>query len=226
MLPGLTLPCTVPKPVVQAVSCRFALQSGIGGVLVRMLYTAAVRALGCLPTVARGDAVLVAEVMVLRHEVAVLRRQVGRPPKTAGETTQARRQLRSLPAGMIVLLDRGLDSNTFLAATDADFLVRLSGNRKPPVLRRYRDGSYLSLIAGGDAQREREDVANRSRRGPWPSAVPGRVTPRTGPSLRDGLATARDRPGPHRRGPSGGGTRGCLILAVWGSRAGSGLVRC
>ncbi len=52
---------------------------------------------------------------------------------------------------MIVLLDRGFDSNAFLsalAATDAQFLVRLTGNRRPPVLRRYRDGSYLSLIAG------------------------------------------------------------------------------
>jgi hypothetical protein len=71
--------------------------------------------------------------------------------RTAGETTQAHRLLRSLHAGMIVLLDRGFDSNTFLAAlagTDAHFLVRLSGNRKPPVLRRYRDGSYSSLIAG------------------------------------------------------------------------------
>jgi len=72
-------------------------------------------------------------------------------PKSQGETTQARRVLRSLHAGMIVLLDRGFDSNAFLAAlaaTDAQFLVRLTGNRKPPVLRRYRDGSYLSLIGG------------------------------------------------------------------------------
>jgi putative transposase len=45
-----------------------------------MLYTSVVRALGWVSTVARSDSVLVAEVMVLRHEVAVLRRHVGRPP--------------------------------------------------------------------------------------------------------------------------------------------------
>jgi hypothetical protein len=72
-------------------------------------------------------------------------------PRTAGETTQAGRLLRSLHAGTIVLLDRGFDSGAFLAAvtgTGAHLLVRLSGSRKPPVLRRYRDGSYLSIIAG------------------------------------------------------------------------------
>jgi hypothetical protein len=72
-------------------------------------------------------------------------------PRNAGETTQAMRLLRSLHAGMIVLLDRGFDGNDFLAAvaaTDAHFLVRLTGNRKPRVLCRYRDGSYLSLLGG------------------------------------------------------------------------------
>jgi hypothetical protein len=72
-------------------------------------------------------------------------------PTSQGETTQAQRLLRSLHAGMIVLLDRGFDSNAFLAAvagTDAHFLVRLCGNRKPVMLRRYHDGSYASIIAG------------------------------------------------------------------------------
>ena len=72
-------------------------------------------------------------------------------PRSDGETTYAMRLMRSLHPRMIVLLDRGFDSNTFLAAvagTGADFLVRLNGNRKPPVLARHGDGSYTSIIGG------------------------------------------------------------------------------
>ncbi|MFU8854877.1 IS4 family transposase [Micromonospora sp. SL1-18] len=72
-------------------------------------------------------------------------------PRTDGETTHAARLLRSLHPRMIVLLDRGFDSNTFLGAvagTGAQFLVRLNGNRKPPVLARHHDGSYTSVIGG------------------------------------------------------------------------------
>src|SRR5258705_12137369 len=65
-----------------AVNCGFAPAGRIRSVLVRMLYTGVVRVLGWLPAVARADAALVAEVMVLRHEVAALRRQVGRPQLT------------------------------------------------------------------------------------------------------------------------------------------------
>jgi hypothetical protein len=70
-------------------------------------------------------------------------------PRSRGESIHARRLLRSLGPGMVVLLDRGFSTNAFLHAvadTDAAFLARLSAVRKPPVLRRLPDGSFLSRI--------------------------------------------------------------------------------
>lgn len=70
-------------------------------------------------------------------------------PTSTGEAGYTRRLARSLHAGMIVLLDRGFDDATLIAhltATEAHLLVRLKGNRRLPVLRRYRDGSWLSQI--------------------------------------------------------------------------------
>ncbi len=72
-------------------------------------------------------------------------------PRTAGETAYGRHLCASLRPGMIVLLDRGFSSNTFLAGaadTGADFLARLNGVRRPPVLHRLGDGSFLSRIGG------------------------------------------------------------------------------
>jgi len=70
---------------------------------------------------------------------------------STGELDWARRLLRLLDATMLLLADRGFDSGDFLAevrATKAQFLVRLNANRRPPVLRRLPDGSFLSVIGG------------------------------------------------------------------------------
>jgi transposase IS4-like protein/DDE family transposase len=68
-----------------------------------------------------------------------------------GELDWARKLLHLLDATMLVLLDRGFDAGEFLAgvaAARAQFLVRLSSVRRPPVLGRLPDGSVLSVIGG------------------------------------------------------------------------------
>ena len=70
-------------------------------------------------------------------------------PITQGETTYPPGLLRSMRAGMIVLLDRNFAAAALIAAiarTEADALVRVKNGRKLPVLARYRDGSALSLL--------------------------------------------------------------------------------
>jgi hypothetical protein len=68
-----------------------------------------------------------------------------------GEIAYATRLLNLLDPGMLVLWDRGFDSGDFLAAvhaTGAKVLGRMTANRRPAVLARLADGSYLSRIGG------------------------------------------------------------------------------
>jgi Insertion element 4 transposase N-terminal/Transposase DDE domain len=70
-------------------------------------------------------------------------------PTTKGETSYTPGLLRSLRAGMIVLLDRNFAAAKLIAAiaaTKADVLVRVKNGRNLPALARYRDGSYLSRM--------------------------------------------------------------------------------
>lgn len=66
-----------------------------------------------------------------------------------GELTWTRRLLHLLDQTMLVLADRGFDAAGFLgelAATRAQFLVRIKAGRRLPVIARLPDGTVLSLI--------------------------------------------------------------------------------
>jgi Transposase DDE domain len=83
------------------------------------------------------------------------------------EATLAPRLLRLLGPGMLVLLDRGFDSATFLAAvarTGAMLLARGRSQRVPPVAH-LPDGSYLSNFGGLTVRIIEADLTMTGERG-------------------------------------------------------------
>ena len=76
-------------------------------------------------------------------------------PVADDELAWARKLLHLLDESMLVLMDRGFDAGEFLAdvaATKAQFLVRLTAIRHPPVLRHLPNGSFTSLVGGVKVQ--------------------------------------------------------------------------
>lgn len=70
-------------------------------------------------------------------------------PTSTGELDHARTLARSLRPGMLLLADRNYaaaDLIKTLAATGTDLLIRCKNGRRLPVIGRYPDGSWLSVI--------------------------------------------------------------------------------
>jgi hypothetical protein len=73
-------------------------------------------------------------------------------PMSCGETTLAPRVFAGLRAGMLLLADRGFDTDKVIAAavaSPAELLIRIKTLRTArPVARPFPDGSYLAVVGG------------------------------------------------------------------------------
>ncbi|MFD3470276.1 transposase [Streptomyces sp. NPDC058682] len=96
------------------------------------------------------------------------------PPRTSA-ITYAARLLQLLDRNMLLLADRGFDSNhsrEAVAATGSQFLTRCRSYRRPPVLTVLNDGSYLTQIAGLRLRVIEAEVKGERRTAPTESPSP------------------------------------------------------
>ncbi|WP_329611840.1 IS4 family transposase [Kitasatospora herbaricolor] len=100
-------------------------------------------------------------------------------PTSTGETTQASMLLPLLSPQVLLLADRGFDSDDLLGAiadTGAQLLVRISSKRRPAILATLPDGSYLTRFKGLDLRIIEADVTVTTSAG---QRIGGRYRPAT-----------------------------------------------
>ncbi|MDL5206528.1 transposase domain-containing protein [Streptomyces sp. ALI-76-A] len=158
-------------------------------------------------------------------------------PTREGETSYATRLLHHLGPELLVLWDRGFDSNDFLTAvhaTGAQVLGRIRQRRRPPVLQTLADSSYLSVIggvpvriiealrppttprrraqccpltSGGSARAQSPTAAGSAGPAPCAPAPATRTSPAGFPGLGAGDGLPRPGQGAGRRRPCRGGSQ-------------------